>query len=143
MAEKAIEQKKIKKQNKKSIEIDTSHTLSFCHLIFLRSVIKTNLKKKLFAGQEDDQHKKIRGRTFYKIGSQPSRKVLYLYNKLFKQISLLIVQIKTGKIHLKKFLYQQNIPDIEDTKCICRKRKKTVRYIPTNYLQYSKLRKIM
>ena len=46
--------------------------------------MKIYLKKKLFAKWENDWNKDIRGHTFYKIGTQLTKKILYLYNKLLK-----------------------------------------------------------
>lgn len=142
-AKEATEWRKVKKRNGKSIEIDTSHTSSSPHLPLLRSAVKTYLKEKLFAEWEDDWHKKTRGHTLYKIAPQPSRKVLHLHDKLPKWISSLMVQMRTGKIGLRKFLYERNVPDIEDTECACGEGEETVRHVLTECSQFSELRKIM
>lgn len=51
--------------------------------------------------------------------------------------------MKTGKIGLRKFLYERNIRDIEDTEYASGKGEETVRHVLTEYSKFSKLRKIM
>ncbi len=142
-AKEATGWRKVKKKNGKSIEIDTSYTSSSTHLPFLRSAVKTYLKKKLFAELKDDWHKETRGRILYKIASQSSKKVFHLHDKLPKWISSLMVQMRTGKISLRKFLYERNVPNIEDTEYACREGGETVRHVLTECSQFSKLRKII
>ena len=92
----------------------------------------------MLAKWKDNWHKEARGHTFYKIALQPSRKVFYLHDKLLKYISLVIVQMRTGKIGLRKFLYKGNVPDIKNTKCAYGEGEETVRHVLTKCLQISK-----
>ncbi len=114
MADKAAKEatgwRKIKRRNGKSVEINTNHTSISPNLPFLRAAIKASLAEKLYAEWKDDWHREAKGRTSYKIVPIPSRKVLHLQDKLPKWVSLLMVQMKTGKIGLKKFLYEGNVP---------------------------------
>ena len=142
-AKEATGWRKVKKRNGKSIEIDTSHTSPSPSLPFLRSAVKASLKKKLYAEWEGDWHKETRGRTLYKIMPKPSRKVLHLHDKLPKWTSSLMIQMKTGKIGLRKFLYERNVPDIEDTECACGEGEETLRHVLTECSQFSELRRII
>lgn len=49
VAKEVTKSRKFKKKNRKSIKIDTSYISPFFYLLFLRSVVKTYLKEKLFA----------------------------------------------------------------------------------------------
>ena len=134
--------RKVKRRNGKLIEIDTSHTSPSPNLPYLRSAVKASLTEKLHAEWEDDWHKETKGRTLYKIAPKPSRKVLHLHNKLPKWTSSLMVQMRTGKIGLRKFLYERNVPDISNTECACGEGEETVRHVLTECSQFSELRKI-
>lgn len=105
----------VKRRNGKSVEINTNHTSTSPNLPFLRTAVKAFLAEKLYAEWEDDWHREARGRTLYKIVPTPSRKLLHLHDKLPKWVSSWMVQLRTGKIGLKKFLYERNVPSIEDT----------------------------
>lgn len=131
----------MKRRNGKSIEIDTSHTSPSPILPFLRSAVRASLAEKLFAEWEDDWHKETRGRTLFKIAPKPSRKVLHLHDKLPKWISSLMYQMRTSKIGLRKFLYERNVPDIDNTECACGEGEKTVRHVLTECSQFREMRR--
>lgn len=42
--------------------------------------------------------------------------------------------MRTGKKNLRKFFYEQNVPDIEDTKYAYGEEKEIVRHVLTEYL---------
>ena len=54
-----------------------------------------------------------------------------------------MVQMRTGKIDLRKFLYERNVPDIEDTECACGEGEETVRHVLTECSQFSELKRII
>ena len=135
MADKAAKEatvwRKVKTRNGKSVEIHTNHTSTSSNLLFLRAAVKAFLAENLYAEREDDWHREARSRTLYKIVPKPSRKMLYLHDKLLKRISSLMVQMRRCKIGLKKFLYEWNLPSTEDTECTFREREESVRQILT------------
>ena len=135
MADKAAKEtngwRRVKRRNGKSVEINTNHTSPSPNLSFLRTAVKASLGEKLYAEWEYDGHREVRGRTLYKIAPTPSRKVLPLHDKLPKWVSSLMVLVRTGKIGLKKFLYERTVPSIEDTECACGEVEETVRHILT------------
>lgn len=122
-AKKAIKQKKVKKKNGKSIEININHISPFFNLLFLKMIIKALFIEKLYIEQKDNWCKKTEYYIFYKIILIPLRKILHLIDKLSKLISLLMIQIKIGKIDLKKFFYEQNIPILNNIEYIYKKKK--------------------
>lgn len=53
-----------------------------------------------------------------------------IHKGLKKDLSSLIVQMRTGKIGLRKFLYKQRVPGIEDRGCdLCGRGEQTVHHI--------------
>lgn len=135
-------QKKVIKRNRKSIEINISHTLPFSHLLSLRSAIKASLKEKLYTECEGNWNKENKSQILYKITAKLLQKVLHLYKKLSKQTSLLMVQMRMGKIGLKMFLYEQNVQNIVDAEYVCGEKEEMVRHVLTKCLHFSKLRRI-
>ena len=65
------------------------------------------------------------------VGSDPAptAQVLLLHKNLQKAESALLVQARTGKIGLGKFLYNQKVPGIETAQCRCGAGFETLRYI--------------
>lgn len=122
-AKKAIKQKKVKKKNRKSIEININHISPFFNLFFLKMMIKALFIKKLYIEWKDNWYRKTEYYIFYKIVLIPLRKILHLIDKLSKSISLLMIQIKIGKIDLKKFFYEQNIPILNNIEYVYKKKK--------------------
>lgn len=51
--------------------------------------------------------------------------------------------MKTDKIGLKMFFYKKHIPSIEDMECVYREEKETVRHILTEYLVFSKMKRML
>ena len=145
MADKAAKEatgwRKVKKRNGKSAEINTNHTSSSLNLPYLRTAVKTSLTEKLYAEWGDDWHREVRRRTLYKIAPTLSKNVLHLYDKSPKWVSSLMVQMRTGKIGLKKFLYERNVPGIEDTECACGEGEETVRHVLTECSQFAEMRR--
>jgi hypothetical protein len=59
----------------------------------------------------------------------PDRRVLKLYENLFKAESSLLVQIRTKKIGLAKFLHSRSVPGFDTANCPCAGGKETPRHI--------------
>ena len=51
-----------------------------------------------------------------------------------------MVQMRTGKVGLRKFLYERKIPDVEAARCGCRRGEETVRHVLTEWLRFKKMR---
>lgn len=141
-AKEATGWRKVMRRKGKLIEINISHTSPSPKLPFLRTAVKASLAERLFAKWDDDRHREVWGRTLYKIAPTPSRKVLHLHDKLPKWISSLMVQMRTGKIGLKKILYVRKVPDVDDTECKCGEGEETVRHVLTECSQFGGLRRM-
>ena len=55
--------------------------------------------------------------------------------------------MRTGKIGLRKFLYERKVPDVRDSRCGCRRGEETVRHVLTDVLtecpRFKEMRKTM
>ena len=145
MADKAAKEatvwRKVKTRNRKSVEINTNHTSTSSNLLFLKAAVKASLAEKLYAEWEDDWHREARSRTPYKIVPTSLRKVIHLQDKLPKLVSLLMVQMRTRRMNLKKILDERNVPSIEDTKCKCREGEESVRHILIEWSRFGDMRR--
>ena len=54
-----------------------------------------------------------------------------------------MVQMRTGKVGLRKFLYERKIPDVEAARCGCRRGEETVRHLLTECLRFKEMRRTM
>jgi hypothetical protein len=60
-----------------------------------------------------------KGRTTYRHTLTPTKKVLQLYERLSKRESALLVQLRTEKIGLNDFLFNQHVPTVTSLCCSC------------------------
>jgi hypothetical protein len=65
----------------------------------------------------------------------PTAQVLSLYKSLQKVESALLVQARTGKIGLGKFLYDQKVPGLETAQCQCGAGFETPRHMVLYYIE--------
>ena len=140
-AKEATGWRKVKKRNRKLREIDTKHTAPQIPLPFLKSAGKAHLSKLFFEKWEEEWQNETKGRTLFKIAPSPTRKVLHIHDKLPKWVSSLIVQMRTGKIGLRKFLHERNVPKVKDARCGCRRGEETVRHVLTECTRFKKIRR--
>ena len=65
-----------------------------------------------------------------------------MHKGLKKSISLLIIQIRTEKIGLRRFLYSRWVPGVEEEQCDCKNGLQTANHILTTYRLYNSKRRI-
>lgn len=70
-----------------------------------------------------------RGRELRRLEPAPRRGIIKLHCGLSKELSSLVVQMRTGKIGLRDFLFGRKVPGIEDGTCECRHGNQTVKHI--------------
>ncbi len=133
--------RKVKKRNRKLCEIDTNHTAPQIPLPFLKSTGKPHLTKFLFEKWEEEWQNGTKGRELFKIAPSPTRKVLHIHGKLTKWVRLLIVQMRTGKIGLRKFLHERNLPEVKDARCGCKRGEEIVRHVLTECIRFKERRR--
>jgi ribonuclease HI len=81
-----------------------------------------------------------KGRATYRHTPTPTKKVLQLHERLNKQESALLVQLRTEKIRLNDFLFNQHVPDIPSPGCSCGERRQTVVHVILRCSKYKDLR---
>jgi ribonuclease HI len=81
-----------------------------------------------------------KGRATYRHTPRPTKKVLQLHEGLSKRESALLVQLRTEKIGLKDFLFDQRVPGVTSPRCECGERRQTVAYILLSCRTYRNLR---
>ena len=82
-----------------------------------------------------------RGRSTYKLTPIPTSKILSLHDKVGKPISSMIIQLRTEKIGLRKFLYSRGVPGIEDEGCGCGLGQQTVMHVLLMCPRFDQLRR--
>lgn len=60
--------------------------------------------------------------------SAPTKQVLKIHWGLHRALSIIIIQMHTGKIGLQHYLYQRGVSDTPDGDCRCGKATQTVRH---------------
>ncbi len=56
-------------------------------------------------------------------------------------MSSLIVQMRTGKIGLRKFLLERNMPEVKNARFGCKRREETVRHLLTECTCFKEIRR--
>ncbi|EDN04466.1 predicted protein [Histoplasma mississippiense (nom. inval.)] len=117
---------------------DTAATPDFLrHLI---SAAKSELHRQTQVQWERDWENESSGRATYVLTPAPSPTVLHLHHSLHKALSSTIVQMRTGKIGLRQFLYERKVPEITDTLCECGGGNQTVRHVLLACPRFNNLR---
>ncbi|EDN09159.1 predicted protein [Histoplasma mississippiense (nom. inval.)] len=117
---------------------DTAATPDFLrHLI---SAAKSEIHRQTQVQWERDWENESSGRATYALTPAPSPTVLHLHHSLHKALSSTIVQMRTGKIGLRQFLYERKVPEITDTLCECGGGNQTVRHVLLACPRFNNLR---
>lgn len=108
-------------------------------LLFLSGAGKSHLPKLLYEKREEEWCNETRGRALFKIVHSPTRKVLHIY----EWVSELMVQMWMGKIGLRKFLCEREVPDLREMRCGCGRGEETMRHILTECPRFKEMRNTM
>jgi len=120
------------KKNKrgKIKEYDPKHTAKPAKLAHLfKNPLKTVLAKIAKTQWDTYWQEEETGRELYALQSTPKRAVLKLHQGLTKELSSLAIQMRTGKIGLRQFLYRRRIPGIETERCQCGQGPQTISHV--------------
>ncbi len=142
-AKEATGWRKVKKRNGKVREVDNDYTAHQTPLPFLRSAAKAHFTRLLFEKWGDEWRNETRGRAPFKLTPSLTGKVLHIHDKLPKWVSSLMIQMRTGKIGLRKFLHERKAPGVEDARCGCKRGEETVRHVLTECPRFKEMRKTM
>lgn len=119
-AKEATGWRKAKRRNGKWKEWDSGHIAEKQNLGKPRACIKLALEENILAQWETAWSNKKTGRELYRICPKPIKQVLKIHKSLQKAASALVVQIRTEKIGLRKFLRSRKVPGFESPECPCR-----------------------
>ena len=111
-------------------EEDTSSTAAKAQWVKeLLSAKNSQATKNAMREWMDEWAKERRGRELYRLEPSPRRGTIKLHCGLSKELSSLVVQMRTGKIGLREFLFHRRVPGIVDGRCECRQGNQTVKHI--------------
>ena len=101
--------------------MDSGYTSEKQELGRSRATIKLALKRKASELWEEAWTNEKTGRELHAICPKPTKKTLEIHRGLCKAASALIVQMRTEKIGLKKFLHSRKVPGFDSPECPCRR----------------------
>ena len=120
-------------------ELDTGSTAAQTPLVReLVSAKATILGRRASAEWKNKWSKEIRGRELYKLEPEPKSNIVKLHAGLSKELSSLVIQMRTGKIGLRQFLFERKVPGIEDGRCECRQGNQTVKHVLLNCRRHNR-----
>ena len=86
------------------------------------------------------EHRNSRSHTA-QLEPSPRRGIVKLHLGLTKELSSLVIQMRTGKIGLREFLFQRKVPGITDGRCTCRQGTQTVKHVLLECRLYNQMRR--
>lgn len=90
----------------------------------LQLAIKSRIRQIMNARWRQHWQTSPHGRVLYKVRTtQQSR------SRKSRALSAVIIQMRTGKIGLRHYLYQRGVPDIPDENCCCGRATQTVQHV--------------
>lgn len=131
-----------KKRRGKLIEYDTNKPSTKAPIIkTLRNALKTVITKDTHKHWIESWDTAEHGRELYSIEPKPRKAILKLHEGLDKELSAILVQMRTGKIGLRNFLTNRRVPGHNDPRCQCGRGLQTVEHILLTCREYSSQRK--
>ena len=122
--------------------LEPGQSPSITHFDFLghtvKSAIKRNMRTMISKEWAGDWEAEKRGQMTKKLLPQPTNKVLQLYQGLHKSMSSTLVQMRTGKIGLRKYL--SDIGRTETGECPCGFGYQTVHHVLLECVRHHRLR---
>ncbi|EEY23737.1 conserved hypothetical protein [Verticillium alfalfae VaMs.102] len=110
-------------------------------LYSLQSTLKTWTHKEASKAWQRKWTSETRGRTSFRYTPKPTKKILQLHEGLIKRQSAILLQMRTEKIGLRKFLFSRRVPDITDDACPCREGRQTVSHVLLRRRRFRQLRR--
>ncbi|EGY20904.1 uncharacterized protein VDAG_02428 [Verticillium dahliae VdLs.17] len=109
-------------------------------LYSLLSTLKTWTHKEASKAWQRKWTSETRGRTSFRYTPKPT-KILQLHDRLINRQSAILVQMRTEKIGLRKFLFSRRVPDIMGDICPCREGRQTVSHVLLRCRRFRHLRR--
>ena len=119
-AKEATGWRRAKRRNGKWKEWDSGYTAEKHALGRARATIRLASEQRTLELWEEAWSNEKTGRELHAICPKPTKKTLMIHKGLCKAASALVVQMRTEKISLKKFLPSRKVPGFESPECPCR-----------------------
>jgi ribonuclease HI len=140
-AKEATGWRRIRGRNGRMKEIDTGTTAPRpAKLEHLHSAARQTIRKALHREWEETWRNESRGRHLYRIAPGLSRGVLKLHQELSKPLSSILVQMRTGRIGLRHYLFSRHVPEIDNDRCQCGQASQTISHVLLNCRRHARLR---
>ena len=85
--------------------------------------------KERWQGEVGRSRARHRGRAEEPADEPPTKERLKLHDGLRKAESFLFIQMRTGKIGLRAFLFERRVPDVMTPVCACGDGRETARHV--------------
>ncbi|KAF4248432.1 hypothetical protein CNMCM8980_005985 [Aspergillus fumigatiaffinis] len=129
-AKEATGWRQIRTRRDRRTEVMTNDTAPRpAHQRLLQTAMKSWIRETVNVQWEHDWRSCPHGRTVYELTPTPTKKVLRVHQGLHRALSTAIIQLRTGKIGLRHYLYQRGVPNIPDADCQCGKATQTVQHV--------------
>lgn len=106
----------------------------------LRSAVKAQIRKAVESQWEHEWNTNATGRHLFELTPSPTKNVLKTHKGLHRALSTIIVQMRTGKIGLRHYLYRRGVPEFPDDGCSCGRGSQTTRHVLFAYHLFNELR---
>jgi ribonuclease HI len=139
VAKEATGWRKIRRGSRR-VEMNTMNTATRAH-----GYVQTSTCKQKLDSQQEIEWKVswtngTEGSALWQIRSEPSARVLQTH-QCNRPLSTMIVQLRTGKIGLRQFLYRRKVPGIENPKCPCGLNDESVSHVLLHCRRYEQTRR--
>ena len=128
-AKEATGWRRAKRRNGKWREWDSGHTAEKHEVGRARATIKLASEQKTLERWEEVWSREKTGRELYAICPKPTKQTLKIHKSLCKAASALVVQMRTEKIGLKKFLHSRKVPGFDSPECPCRRGVQSAKHV--------------
>ena len=142
-AKEATGWRKAKRKNGKWREWDSGYISEEQKLGRSCATIKLALEQNTLEQWEKAWTSEKTGRELYAICPKPTKKTLRIHKGLCKAASALIVQMRTEKIGLKKFLHSRKVPGFDSPECPRRRRMQSAKHLLVECLLHTRKRNMI
>jgi hypothetical protein len=122
--------------------MDTNDTAPKPHFLkHLKSSARRELRQQIRDEWEREWQIETRGRTTYTLTPTPTRDILQLHTSAHNALSSVIIQMRTGKIGLRQFLFDRKVPEIPNPQYECGRGNQSVPHILLACEEFKDLRR--
>ena len=128
-AKEATGWRRAKRRNGKWKEWDSGYTAEKQKFGRSQATIKLALEQNTLEQWETAWAREKTGGELRTICPKPTKKILKIHKGLRKAVSALIVQMRTEKVGLRKFLHSRKVPGFDSPECPCRRGMQSAKHL--------------